>query len=427
MRGFLARKSRPRQTAGTGETLTQQPVSQTLSPRYRSSVSDASRAAPGTGYLDVATAAPLHPVARVALDAALADGWADPDRVYREGRRARLLLDGARDAVARVVGARPEEVSFCPSGTVAAHLAVLGTAYARRRTGRHLVVSAVEHSTLLAAARHEADAGAEISTVGVDRTGRIAAADMTTALRDDTALAALQSANHEVGTLQPVTEVAEACASRDVPFVVDAAQTVGRLPVPTGWSVLVASARKWGGPTGVGVLAVRRGTRWRSPWPEDEHEGGHGAGPVPLPLVLAAAASLEAREAEREAEGVRLGRLVERLRAGLAARIADVEVLGPDDPHARLPHLVAFSCLYVAGEALQTELDRAGFSVSSGSSCSSSALTPSHVLEAMGVLTHGNVRVSLPSQATEADIDRLLDVLPPIVDRLRRSAGAQDL
>jgi cysteine desulfurase len=148
---------------------------------------------------------------------------------------------------------------------------------------------------------------------------------------------------------------------------------------------------------------------------------------VPLPLVLAAAASLEARETEREAEAERLGRLVQRLRAGLAARVSDIEILGPDDLGARLPHLVAFSCLYVAGEALQTELDRAGFSVSSGSSCSSSALTPSHVLEAMGVLTHGNVRVSLPRQASEAEVDRLLDALPPIVEALRRGAGAQGL
>jgi cysteine desulfurase len=212
-----------------------------------------------------------------------------------------------------------------------------------------------------------------------------------------------------------------------VPLVVDAAQSVGRLPAPSGWSVLVASARKWGGPTGVGVLAVRRGVRWRSPWPEDEHEGGRSAGPVPLPLVLAAAASLEAREAERAAEAERLGRLVERLRTEVAARVPDVEVLGPADPAARLPHLVAFSCLYVAGESLQTELDRAGFSVSSGSSCSSSALTPSHVLEAMGVLTHGNVRVSLPPAVTDGDVDRFLDTLPGIVERLRRTTGAQDL
>jgi cysteine desulfurase len=380
-----------------------------------------------SGYLDAATATPLHPAARAALQAAVGDGWADPDRLYREGRRARMLLDGARESVARVLGCRPAEVSFCPSGTAAAHLAVLGTAAGRRRTGGHVAVSAVEHSSVLAAARRhvETATGADVTEVAVDRLGRVEPAAFAAALRPDTAVAALQSANHEVGTVQPVEEVAKTCRGRGVPLYVDAAQSVGRTDLPAGWDVLTASARKWGGPTGVGLLAVRTGTRWRSPLPEDEHEAGRVPGPVSLPLVLAAAAALEARHAERAAVDARLSALVERIRSELPRRVADVEVLG--DPVDRLPHLVAFSCLYVAGEALQTELDRAGFSVSSGSSCSSSALTPSHVLVAMGVLTHGNVRVSLPDDVTGEDVEGFLDALPPIVASLRDTAGAQGL
>jgi cysteine desulfurase len=390
-------------------------------------VSASADGAPPGAYFDVATAAPLHPAAGAALAAAVADGWADPDRIYREGRRARLLLDGAREAVAAVLGTRPDEVSFTSSGTTAAHLAVLGTALARRRTGRHLVATAVEHSSVLAATSWAESDGAEVTIVGVDRTGRVAPEGVASALRDDTALVAVQSANHEVGTLQPVDAVAEACAVQGIPLLVDAAQSVGRIPLPRTWDVLTASARKWGGPAGVGVVAVRRGTRWRSPGPEDEHEGGRAPGAMSLPLVLAAAAALEARSREQATEADRLRPLVERIRDELPRRVADVEVLGPADPALRLPHLVAFSCLYVAGEALQTELDRAGFSVSSGSSCSSSALTPSHVLEAMGVLTHGNIRVSLPSDTQAVDVDRFLDVLPPIVERLRRAEGAQGL
>ncbi|HEU5035184.1 MAG TPA: aminotransferase class V-fold PLP-dependent enzyme [Mycobacteriales bacterium] len=381
--------------------------------------------APGSGYFDAATAAPLHPAARMALQAAVDDGWADPDRLYRAGRRARLLLETAREAVAAALGARPDEISFCSSGTTAAHLAVLGALLARQRTGRHLVVSAVEHSAVLAAARWHADGGGELTTVGVDRTGRVDPAAYAAALRADTALASLQSANHEVGTLQPVAEVAATCRERGVPLHVDAAQSVGRVPLPGGWDLLTASARKWGGPAGVGVLAVRAGTRWRSPLPEDEHEGGRAPGTLSLPLVLAAAAALQARADEQAAEAERSSVLVERIRREVPRRVPDVELLG--DAERRLPHLVAFSCLYVAGEALLTELDRAGFSVSSGSSCSASALTPSHVLEAMGVLTHGNVRLSLHAGVTEADVARFLDLLPPIVDRLRRVAGAQDL
>ena len=375
------------------------------------------------GYFDAATAAPLHPAARAALTAAVDEGWGDPDRIYREGRRARQLLDGARAAVAAAIGVRAEEVTFCPSGTVAGHLAVLGTALARRRVGRDLVVSAVEHSSVLAAARrHDADGGTT-TVVGVDRYGAVDAEDFLAAVQDTTALAALQSANHEVGTVQPVDAVGAGCRERGVPLYVDAAQSLGHVPLPDNWDVLTASARKWGGPTGVGLLVVRTGSRWRSPLPEDEH--GRMPGPVSLPLVLAAAASLEARIHEMAREGQRLSGLVERIRTDVGKRVHDVEVLG--DPVNRLPHLVAFSCLYVAGEAIQTALDRAGFSVSSGSSCASSALTPSHVLEAMGVLTHGNVRVSLHGDVDATDVERFLDVLPGIVDELRRTTGAQSL
>jgi cysteine desulfurase len=380
-----------------------------------------------SGYLDAATAEPLHPVAREALQAAIEDGWADPDRAYREGRRARRLLDGARQAVADVIGARPDEISFTSSGTVANHLAVLGTLQARRRTGRQLVVSAVEHSTLLAAARQHEDAGGTVTTVGVDRTGRVDPHAYAEVLRPDTALACLQSANHEVGTIQPVEAVHATTQSLGVPLHVDAAQTVGRLPVNRHWDLLTASARKWGGPAGVGILAVRTGTRWRSPLPEDEHESGRMPGPVPLPLVLAAAAALQARARAMAAIAETQAQMTSLLRREISRRVPDVEVLGPDDPALRLPHLVAFSCLYVAGEALMSELDRAGFSVSSGSSCSSSALTPSHVLEAMGVLTHGNVRVSLPAEVADADVNRFLDVLPGIVAELRDRAGATGL
>jgi len=379
-----------------------------------------------SGYFDAATAMPLHPAARAALDAALDDGWADPGRLYREGRRARLLLDGAREATAEAIGARPDEVTFTPSGTLANHLAVLGALAARRRVGRHFVVSAVEHSTVLAAAAHHEGDGGETTTVGVDATGRVDAASYAAALRADTALASLQSANHEVATLQPVAEVAALCRERGVPLHVDAAQTVGRLPLD-GWDLLSASARKWGGPTGVGVLAVRTGVRWRSPLPEDEHESGRFPGPVPLPLVVAAAAALRARTSAQAKDAERLAALTQRIRDELPVRIRDVDVLGPADAADRVPHIVAFSCLYVAGEALATELDRAGFSVSSGSSCSSSALTPSHVLAAMGALTHGNVRISLADDADESDVQRLLDVLPPIVAELRSRAGAADL
>ena len=175
----------------------------------------------------------------------------------------------------------------------------------------------------------------------------------------------------------------------------------------------------------MGILAVRKGTRWSSPLPADEREQGRVPGFGNLPAVVAAAASLRARAAELAGEAARLGPLVDRIRDRVAATVPDVEVVG--HPTARLPHLVTFSCLYVDGEALLHALDARGFAVSSGSSCTSSTLTPSHVLEAMGVLSHGNVRVSLHRETTEAEVDRFLAVLPEVVAELRRTAGVLGL
>ncbi|WP_459647862.1 aminotransferase class V-fold PLP-dependent enzyme [Kitasatospora sp. Ki12] len=374
-----------------------------------------------TVYFDAASTAPLHPVARQALTAALDEGWADPARLYRSGRQARMLLDAARETVAAVLGARADEIAFTASGTQAVQLGLLGALTGHRRRGAHLVHSAVEHSSVLhVAERHEAGGG-EVSVVPVDRGGRVDPAAFGALLRPDTALAALQSANHEVGTVQPVGEVAELCAAAGVPLLVDAAQSAGRTDVPAGWSLLTASAHKWGGPAGVGVLAVRKGVRYSSPLPADEREGGRVPGYVNVPAIVAAAASLRAVRAEADRENARLHALVERIRARVPRLVPEVEVVG--DPVRRLPHIVTFSCLYVDGEVLLTELDRAGFAVSSGSSCTSSTLTPSHVLAAMGVLTEGNVRVSLPYGTAETDVDRFLAVLPDLVAGVRAPLG----
>lgn len=400
-------------------------------PRHRppmATVGVVTDARPARVHLDAASGLPLHPAARAALLAAVDQGWADPARLYAEGRRARLLLDSARESVASALGARPDEVVFTSSGTTALHLAVLGSAAGARTSPGvppRLVTSAVEHSAVLHACEHVRRDGAEVTTVGVDRLGRVDPAAFAAALRPDTALACLQSANHEVGTVQPVAEVAAACRDAGVPLLVDAAQSVGFGPPPEGWSLLAASAHKWGGPAGVGVLAVRKGGRWRNPLPRDEREGGRVAGFENVPAVVAAATALEAVRAEAERERPRLAALVDLVRERVPQLVPDVQVVG--DPVGRLPHLVTFSLLYVDGEAIVSELDRAGFAVSSGSSCTASTLRPSHVLEAMGVLTHGNVRLSLSRDTTAEDVTRFLDVLPGIVADLRDQAGVTGL
>ncbi|MFF3374483.1 cysteine desulfurase/sulfurtransferase TusA family protein [Streptomyces sp. NPDC002680] len=373
-------------------------------------------------YFDAASAAPLHPVARQALLASLDEGWADPARLYREGRRARLLLDAAREAAAEAVGCRPDELTFMSSGTRAVHVGMAGALAGRRRVGRHLIVSAVEHSSVLHSAEEWESSGGEVTTVAVDRGGSVAVEGYEDALRSDTALACLQSANHEVGTEQPVAGVAEVCRAAGVPLLVDAAQSLGWGAVAGPWSLLAASAHKWGGPSGVGLLAVRKGVRFAVQGPVDERESGRAAGFENLPAIVAAAASLRAVRAEAAQEAVRLRELTERIRARVPQLVPDVEVVG--DPVGRLPGVVTFSCLYVDGETLLHELDREGFSVSSGSSCTSSTLTPSHVLRAMGVLSEGNVRVSLPVGTPAEDVERFLTVLPGAVATVREKLGA---
>lgn len=377
-----------------------------------------------SGYLDAASSEPLHPAAREVLLSALDAGYADPLRLHHRGRDARLLLDNARAVVASCLGVREDEVSFTASGTQAVHLGVLGLLQGRSRVSTRLAHSAVEHSAVIRAGDWWTRHGRGTTAVaGVDHHGRVSPDGLAAALADGAGVLAVQSANHEVATLQPLDEVYAAASASDVPVFVDFAASAARVDLPPGWSAAAASAHKWGGPAGVGVLLVRKGARWRAPLPVDDRADSRVSGFENVPAALAAAAALQARTAEREEVNARQFALVDRIRERVAATVPDVEVVG--DPVSRLPHLVTFSCLYVDGETLVTELDREGFGVASGSACTASTLTPSHVLEAMGALTHGNVRVSLTRDTTEAEVDRFLDVLPGVVSRLRERAGVR--
>ncbi|GAA1450064.1 cysteine desulfurase/sulfurtransferase TusA family protein [Mycobacterium cookii] len=368
----------------------------------------------GEEYLDSASAVPLHPAARDVLLAALDQGYADPRRLHRAGRTARLLLDNAREATADALGVRPDEVTFTPSGTHAVHLGLLGLVRGSRR-GDVVVHSAVEHS----AVRHAVAWGARSAVVRCDREGRVDAGDLAeAAATPEVGVVALQVANHEVGTVQPVGELD---LPDDVPLFTDACASMGRLPLPDGWAAAAGSAHKWGGPAGVGVLLVRKRARWRNPFPGDDRVDERSTGFENVPAVLAAAAALQAVVAERDEVNARQHALVDVVRRRVAAEVPDVEVVG--DPHRRLPHLVTFSCLYVDGEALVTKLDRLGFGIASGSACTASTLTPSHVLEAMGVLTHGNVRLSLGRDTTRTEVDAFCDALPGVVAEIRARVG----
>jgi cysteine desulfurase len=372
-----------------------------------------------------ATRSPLHPAARETLLAALDAGWADPRRLHREGRRARHLLDRARESIAASIGVRTDEVSFHPSGAHALRVGVAGLRHPRRRTAQRVVTSAVDRAVLLHEA-HEADPAG--TPLPVDRLGRLSPDTLEGALASGpTALVALQHANGEVGTVQPVAALHDVCREASVPLLLDGTASLGRIAAAGSWDALVGDAATVAGPP-VGVLAVRTGTRFDLPGPRWEPEHGREVEDPWVPLVLAAAEAWQQALHAQSAEAASARALTERIRTAAAA-VPDVEVVG--DPDDRLPHVVTFSALYVDGESIVEALDQRGVAVASGSACTSSRLEPSHVLAAMGALTHGNVRVTLPLEAVRPeradDVDRLCRELPGVVADLRARLGVGDL
>ncbi|HEX5907943.1 MAG TPA: aminotransferase class V-fold PLP-dependent enzyme [Propionibacteriaceae bacterium] len=372
-------------------------------------------------FLDSSSGEPMLQEARQAWLQAEQAGWGDPMRLHRPGRLAAQALDQAREVVAAAVGARPDEVIFTASGVHANHAAVAGLALGRRRVGYRIVTTAIDHSSVLTAAAaagtHEAVQVDHEGHVDLDRWAR-------TVETAGTALACIQVANHEVGTLQPYAEVAEICQHAEVPLVLDATAALGRIDLsePTGWSALTGWAGAFGGPATVGILVIKKNARWRAPYLTDDYQGGRWPGVPDVPAIYAGAVALDCWLRSGRKVGERQHDLVDQLRTEIVQRVPDVDVAG--DPVRRVPHLLTFSALYVDGETLTLELDKAGFAVASGSACSASSEHPSHVLAAMGALTHGNVRIGLTWATTAAEIDQFLAILPPIVAEIRATVGA---
>jgi cysteine desulfurase len=374
-------------------------------------------------YLDHASTTPMHPAAREAFVAAV-DSFADPSRLYGAARRARILLDEARAAVAGSIGARAEEVVFTSGGTESCNLAIAAgaRAAAASRKPRRIAVSAVEHTAVLRAAREVPEA--EVIEVPVDATGVMDLDALRETCAGGIGLVSVQLANGEVGTLQPVAEAAAIAHEFGALFHTDACAAAGHIPVDVqalGADLVSTSSHKSYGPRGAGALWVRRGVRVRPSAVGDDRERGRRAGIENLPAIAGYAAAAGARATEIAEEAPRLFGLSARLREALPSAVADCEVHG--HPTQRLPGIVSFSVLYVEGEALLLALDQRGIAVHSGSSCTSSAQEPSHVLTAMGALTQGSIRVSMGRDTTEGDIDTFLDVLPPIVEQARKLAG----
>ena len=345
---------------------------------------------------------------------------ADPGRVHGEGQAARVAVEVARDQVAGLLGARSREVVFTSGATEA----VVTATWMATERGDHVVLPAVEHSCV-----REASARHRTTVVGVDRHGRVDPAALLDAVEPGTALVHVQWGNHEVGTLQPVEAVVAACRERGVLVHVDAAQAAGHVPldfVGLGADLLSVSAHKLGGPPGVGALLVRRGLRLRPLLVGGDQERARRAGYENVPGIVgfgAAAAALSDGGVAREAAtaAAHCARIAGQAAGGSLG--AGVSVLGDPDPYGRLPHLVCLAVGGVEAEPVLLGLDQAGVAVHSGSSCSSEALEPSPVLEAMGVDAERSLRVSVGWSTDDADVDAFLTAMPGVVARLRALRG----
>jgi cysteine desulfurase len=352
-----------------------------------------------------------------------ADAFGNPSSIYSYGQEARGAVEEARAKVAELIGARTEEIIFASGGTEADNFALKGIAYANEHKGNHIITTSIEHHAVLEACKFLEKRGFQITCLPVDKYGLVDPDDVRKAITSRTILVSVMHANNEVGTIEPVEEIGEFVREAGVYFHSDAVQTVGHIRVNVDElkvDLLSISGHKFYGPKGVGALYVRKGTKLVPLMHGGEHEKRRRAGTENVPGIvgLGKAAELAGQEIGKEAE--RLARLRDKLIKGLAEKIDRVRLNGHRT--RRLPNNVNVSLDFVEGESMLLNLDLEGICASTGSACSSASLEPSHVLMALGLSpeqAHGSLRFTFGRENTEADVERVLEVLPGIVAKLR--------
>ncbi len=375
-------------------------------------------------YLDNYAATPILPEVREAMIPYLGESYGNPSSLHGRGDATREAVEGARERVAALIAASPEEIIFTSNGTEANNLAVKGITAGSRRKGRHVVLSAVEHFSVLHAARSLEKQGYELTLVSVDEHGTIDLDELAAAIGDDTVLVSIMAANGEVGTIQPIKEAARIAADKEVPFHTDAVAAASSLPLDVGdlgVSALSLSSDLIYGPQGTGALWLKRGLRIIPMLDGGVQEGGRRGGTENVAGIvgMGRAAELAARDmAERNA---RLSSLRDALIASLPRNVEHLYLTG--HPERRLPWNASFAVEFIEGEGMLLFLDQRGVAVSSGSACTSRALKGSHVLAACGIpaeRAQGSILFSFGLQNTREDVDYVLEVFPPIVERLRQ-------
>lgn len=373
-------------------------------------------------YLDHSATTPVRPEVVEAMLPYFTERFANPSSLYAPSREVRRVVDRARETVAAALGCAPGEIIFTSGGSESDNLALKGVAFASRERGRHIITTPIEHHAVLHTAEYLARFGFAVTYLPVDRDGLVDLGELARALTPGTVLVSAIWANNEIGTLQPVAEMAALLRERGIPFHTDAVQAPGNLPIDVGAlgvDLLSLSAHKFYGPKGLGVLYVRKGTPFLPQQQGGGQELGRRAGTENTAGIVGLAAALDLATRDLGTTSNRLARLRDRLIDGVL-RIEGTRLTG--HPTQRLPGHASFVFDGVDGEALLLNLDREGICASGGSACASGALEPSHVLRAIGVperAIHGALRLTPGASTTDAEIDRVLDVVPRLVTRLR--------
>lgn len=381
-------------------------------------------------YLDNAATTPLLPEVLEAMLPYLKDVYGNPQSIHNWGDEAREAVEDARGLVASLIGAKPEEVIFTSSGTESNNFAIKGLATAQQSRGKHIVISSIEHFSVMHSARTLEKAGFEITPVPVDKYGLVDPKEVARSIRKDTILVSIMHANAEVGTIQPIGEIARLVKEAGTIFHTDAVATAGTIPVDVnkmGIDALSLAGNQFYGPKGVGALWLKKGMRIIPLLDGGVQEGGRRAGTENVPAIVGLGKAAELAKAEMNSRMARLSALRDGLIKGIPSKIQYATVTG--HPTQRLPGNASFSIEFIEGESMLMLLNQQGIAASSGSACTSKALKASHVLTAMGIppeLSHGSLLFSFGLGNTEEDVDHVLAALPPIVERLRKMSPLYD-
>ncbi len=374
-------------------------------------------------YFDYAATTPVKKEVLEEMLPFFNTNFGNPSSIYKIGRRGKNAVDIARDRIAKTLNSKSEEVFFTGGGSESDNWAIKGVAFANRDKGNHIITSKIEHHAVLQTCKYLEQEGFEVTYLGVDKYGLVSGDDLKNAIRDDTILISIMYANNEIGTIQPIKELAGIAKEKGIIFHTDAVQAYGNEIIDVedlGIDLLSVSAHKIYGPKGVGALYIRKGTKIHKLIHGGGQEKMRRAGTENTPGIVGFGKAAEMAYENIEEHIKRLTGLRDKLIDGIITKIEHTELNG--HPAKRLPGNVNISFEFIEGEALLLSLDMEGIAASSGSACSSGSLNPSHVLTATGLThekAHGSLRLTLGDFTTEDEIDYVIEKLQPIVDRLR--------